>query len=199
MRKVLDSSFTNLYAEGYPPSENTLMSPADLADLPLRLAAYRRYGYCRFYKGNAYVNLIESLCRRRAAECFATAKTPAEKIYANVQPLGVAANIAVYEAFVPMGGTVMGLSLMEGGHLSHGSKFHMTGKRYNIVAYSVDPKTELLDYDAIMKLAKETKPKMIIAGYTSYPWTPDFAKFRVIADEVGGILMADVPRIRPAS
>ena len=193
VRKVLDSSFTNLYAEGYPPSENTLMSTADLADLPQRLAAYRRYGDRRFYKGNAYVNLIESLCRRRAAECFATAKTPAEKIYANVQPLsGAAANIAVYEAFVPMGGTVMGLSLMEGGHLSHGSKFHMTGKRYNIVAYSVDPKTELLDYDAIMKLAKETKPKMIIAGYTSYPWAPDFAKFRAIADEVGAILMADI-------
>ncbi|NLH50262.1 MAG: glycine cleavage system aminomethyltransferase GcvT [Myxococcales bacterium] len=193
VRRVLDSSFSNLYAEGYPAADNTLMSTADLGDLPMRLAHYRRYGDRRFYKGNAYVNPVEALCRRRAAECFATAKTPFGSIFANVQPLsGAAANLAVYEAFVPLGGTVMGLSLMEGGHLTHGSKFNMTGKRYNIVSYHVDPQTELLDYDAILALAKEAKPKMIITGYTSYPWAPDFAKFRQIADEVGAILMADI-------
>lgn len=193
VRKVLDSSFTNLYAEGYPARENTLMGMDELADLPTRLVRYRRYGDRRFYKGNAYVNLVESICQTRAAECFATEKTPADRIHANVQALsGAAANLAVYEAFVPLGGTVMGLNLIEGGHLSHGSKFHMTGKRYNIVSYRVDPQTELLDYDAIMKLAKESRPRMIIAGYTSYPWAPDFAKFREIADEVGAILMADI-------
>ena len=193
VRKVLDSSFSNLYAEGYPARENTQMSMDRLSDLPTRLVRHRRYADRRFYKGNAYVNLVESICRTRAAECFATEKNPASKIHANVQALsGAAANIAVYEAFVPLGETVMALDLMAGGHLSHGSPFHMTGKRYNIVPYGLDPATELLDYDQIMRLAKEHRPKMIIAGYTSYPWAPDFAKFREIADEVGAILMADI-------
>ncbi len=192
-RRVLDSSFSNLYAEGYPPSENTRMSMDDLTDIPARLVNYRRYGDRRFYKGNAYVNLIESICRRRAAECFATKKTPADKIFANVQPLsGAAANLAVYEAFVKRGETVMGMDLMQGGHLSHGSQFHMSGKHYHIVPYGVDPETELLDYEQIRQIALEAKPKMIIAGFTSYPWAPDWAKFRAIADEVGAILMADI-------
>ncbi len=168
VRRVLDSCFTNLYAEGYPPSANTKLPLEDLTDYSYRLAHYRRYADRRFYKGNAYVNLIESICRRRAAEAFATEKTPAEKIFANVQPLsGAAANIAAFDAFVKLGDTVMGMDLMEGGHLSHGSQFHMSGKRYKIVSYGVDPKTELLDYDRILELAKQHKPKMIIAGYTS--------------------------------
>jgi len=193
VRKVLDTGFTNLYAEGYPPSANTRMDMEGLSDLPFRLAHYRRYGDRRFYKGNAYVNLVESICRRRAAEAFATEKTPADKIFANVQPLsGAAANVAVFEAFVPRGETVMGMDLMEGGHLSHGSQFHMSGKHYNIVSYGVDKKTEKLDYEHVRKIALDCKPKMIIAGYTSYPWAPDFAKFREIADEVGAILMADI-------
>ncbi|HPQ70188.1 MAG TPA: glycine cleavage system aminomethyltransferase GcvT [bacterium] len=193
VRRVLDSCFTNLYAEGYPPSANTKLPLEELTDYPYRLAHYRRYADRRFYKGNAYVNLIESICRRRAAEAFATEKNPADKIFANVQPLsGAAANIAAFEAFVKLGDTVMGMDLMEGGHLSHGSQFHMSGKRYKIVSYGVDPKTELLDYDRILELAKQHKPKMIIAGYTSYPWAPDFAKFRAICDEVGAFLMADI-------
>jgi len=192
-RRVLDTPFTNLYAEGYPPSENTKMSMEDLTDIPARLINYRRYGDRRFYKGNAYVNLIESLCRRRVAECFATKKTPADKIFSNVQPLsGAAANVAVFEAFVKRGETVMGMDLMQGGHLSHGSQFHMSGKHYHIVPYGVDPETERLDYEQVRQIALECKPKMIIAGYTSYPWAPDWVKFRAIADEVGAILMADI-------
>ncbi|MDP8223616.1 MAG: glycine cleavage system aminomethyltransferase GcvT [Candidatus Lernaella stagnicola] len=193
VRRMLDTCFTNLYAEGYPARENTLMPMENLSDIATRLVRYRRYADRRFYKGNAYVNLVESICRTRAAECFATEKTPASKIHANVQPLsGAPANIAVYEALVPRGGTVMALDLMAGGHLSHGSPFHMTGKHYHIVPYGVDPQTELIDYDEVMRLAKEHRPKMIIAGYTSYPWAPDFAKFRAIADEVGAYLMADI-------
>jgi len=193
VRTALGSVFTNLYAEGYP-SNLTKGKPEDvLSDLDYQLTMYRRYADRRFYKGNDYVNMVEAVCRRRVADCFANDMVPAERIYANVQPLsGAAANLAVYEAFVPRGETVMGLDLMQGGHLSHGSQFHMTGKHYNIVSYGIDPKTELIDYDEVMKLALEAKPKMIIAGFTSYPFAPDWAKFREIADACGAILMADI-------
>ncbi len=193
VRRVLDTPFTNLYAEGYPPASHLHQTEGKLADLPAQLVHYRRYADRRFYKGNAYVNLVESVCRRRAAECFATDEIPAERIFANVQSLsGAAANLAVYEAFLKNGDTLMAMDLMQGGHLSHGSEFHMSGKRYNIVSYGVSRVTGLLDYDAIRETALQCKPRIIVGGYTSYPWAPDWSKLHEIARECGALLMADI-------
>lgn len=193
VREALGSAFTSIYAEGYPRAAMRMLPSEQLADLDYQLAEYRRYADWRFYKGTEFADLVESLAGRRAAECFATENYPPERIYANVQPLsGAAANLAIYEAFVNPGDTVMGLALTEGGHLTHGSAFNITGKRYRIVSYSVDRTTGKLDYDQIMALAKKSQPKMIIAGFTSYPWQPDWKAFRAIADSVGAFLLADI-------
>ncbi|MGB3905752.1 MAG: glycine cleavage system aminomethyltransferase GcvT [Anaerolineae bacterium] len=195
VRQALGSVFTNVYAEGYPPPRMTRDDEELLVDFDHQLAYYRRYGDRRFYKGCDYVHFVEALARRRCAQCFATDEIGPDQIYANVQPLsGAAANNAVYDAFVKPGDTVMGMALAHGGHLTHGSEYNRSGKNYKIVSYEVDRNTELLDYDEIMRLAVEQRPRMIIAGYTSYPWAPDWAKFREIADAVPGecILLADI-------
>jgi glycine cleavage system T protein len=195
VRQALGSVFTNVYAEGYPPPRMTKDEEELLVDFDHQLAYYRRYADRRFYKGCDYVHFVETLARRRCAECFATAETGPDQIHVNVQPLsGAAANNSVYDTFVQPGDTVMGMALPHGGHLTHGSEYNRSGKNYNIVSYEVDKTTELLDYDEIMRLAVEHRPKMIIAGYTSYPWAPDWAKFKEIADAVPGgcILFADI-------
>jgi len=193
VRRVLDSSLSNLYCEGYPSNSTLGLDEDALGDLPFQVTHYRRYSDRRFYKGNDYTNVIEALCRRRAAEAFANDLVPADRIFANVQPLsGAPANLAALDAFMNPGDTLMGMDLMQGGHLSHGSPFHVTGRNYRIVSYGVDPKTEVFDYDQIMELAKQSRPKVIVAGFTSYPWAPDWKKFRAIANEVGAILMADI-------
>lgn len=200
IRKVSGSVFTNLYAEGYPPLKMTKDEEKLLRDFKYELAYYRRYSDRRFYKGADYVNFVEALAQRRAAKCFATDKNPnapikisADQIFVNVQPLsGAAANNAVYDAFVEPGDTVMGMALSHGGHLTHGSEFSRSGRYYHIVPYEVDELTQKLDYEAIKRLAIKYKPKMIIAGYTSYPWAPDWQKFREIANEVEAILVADI-------
>ncbi|TKJ47164.1 glycine cleavage system protein T [Candidatus Aerophobetes bacterium Ae_b3a] len=200
VRQALGSVFTNLYAEGYPPLRMTRDEEKQLLDFKNQLAHYRRYADRRFYKGGEYVNFVEALAQRRAAECFATDKNPhapikisADEIFVNVQPLsGAAANNSVYEAFVQPGDTVMGMALAHGGHLTHGSEFNRSGRRYNVVSYGVNEETERLNYQIIRRLAIQHKPKMIIAGYTSYPWAPDWQKFRRIADTVGAILFADI-------
>jgi len=191
--EALGSVFNSVYAEGYPRAAMRKSSPSSLAKLDQQLASHRRYADWRFYKGTEFADLVESLAGRRAAECFATPDYPAERIYANVQPLsGAAANLAVYEAFVDPGDTMMGMALTEGGHLTHGSEFNITGKRYQIVSYSADPQTGKLDYSQIMQLAKSHRPRLIIGGFTSYPWQADWSEFRKIADEVGAILLADI-------
>ena len=193
VRDALGSVFTSVYAEGYPRKAMMTSTPDELAELDVQMASYRRYADRRFYKGTELADVIEALAARRAAECFATEDFPAHRIFANVQPLsGAAANLAVYEAFVSPGQTVMGMALTEGGHLTHGSQFNVTGKRYNIVSYAIDERTGKLDYDAMRKLAQAHRPKMIIGGFTSYPWQPDWQAFREIADSVGAILLADV-------
>jgi len=193
VREALGSALTSVYAEGYPREAMMSLPPARLANLDEQLASYRRYADRRFYKGAEIADLVESLAGRRAAACFATDEVTADCIFANVQPLsGAAANLAIYDAFVSPGETVMGMALTEGGHLTHGSPFSVTGKRYRIVSYAVDPKTGRLDYTAIQQMAEEHRPRMIIAGFTSYPWQPDWAAFREIADDVGAILLADV-------
>ncbi len=113
----------------------------------------------------------------------------------NVQALsGAPANNAVYQALVNIGDTIMGLNLLHGGHLSHGSSVNRSGKYYKAVHYTVD-ENERLDYEKIRDQALETRPKLIIAGYSSYPWIPDWKKFRAIADEVGAYLLADISHI----
>jgi len=195
VRQALGSVFTNIYAEGYPPLRMTRDEEELLLNFGYELAYYRRYADRRFYKGCDYVHFLEALAQRRIARCFATDKISADEIYVNIQPLsGAAANNSVYEAFVEPGETVMGMALPHGGHLTHGSEFNRSGKRYHIVSYQADPVTERLDYDQIKGLAMEHKPKMIIAGYTSYPWAVDWERFREIADAIpgGAILLADV-------
>jgi len=190
---ALGTSFNNIYAEGYLPGFMVNQDEKLISNFNYQLNRLRRYSDRRFYKGCDYVNVVEALAQRRAAALFATEKNPQENIYVNVQPLsGSIANSAVYDAFVEHGDVVMGMSLMHGGHLSHGSEFNRSGKNYRIVSYEVNPGTNKLDYDEIMELTIEHKPKMIIAGYTSYPWAPDWKQFRKIADSVGAILFADI-------
>ncbi len=195
VREALASAFQNIYAEGYPDEETRWMSEEEILDYPARLAEYRRNGDPRYYKGVEYADAVESLARRRAAEAFAANGVSADRIFVNVQALsGAPANNAVYHALVEPGSTVMGLNLLHGGHLSHGSSVNRSGKYYKIVHYNVDA-DEKLDYDKIRALALENKPKMIIAGYSSYSWIPDWKKFRAIADEVGAYFLADISHI----
>lgn len=193
VRQALGSVFTNVYAEGYPPLRMTRDDEKLLLDLSHQLAYYRRYADRRFYKGVEYVHFLETLAQRRCAACFANERVSAENIYVNVQPLsGAAANLAVYDALLEPGDTLMGLDLFQGGHLTHGSELNVSGRRYRVVSYGVSKATERLDYDQIMDLAKEHRPRIIIAGYTSYSWAPDWQAFREIADAVGAYLMADI-------
>ncbi len=195
VREAMGSAFQNIYAEGYPDEDTRWMSEAEILDYPKRLGYFRRHGDPRYYKGVEYADAVEALARRRAAEAFAANGVTADEIFVNVQALsGAPANNAVYHALVEPGSVVMGLNLLHGGHLSHGSSVNRSGKYYKIVHYSVDA-DERLDYDAIRALALEHKPKMIIAGYSSYSWVPDWKKFRMIADEVGAYLLADISHI----
>ena len=165
-------------------------------DFPARLVNFRRYSDKRYYKGVEYADTIEELARRRCAELFANEMVGADDIYVNVQPLsGAPANNAVYHALVEPGATIMGMDLLHGGHLTHGSPVNRSGKFYNAVHYSVDPQTEQINYDEVEELALKHKPRFIIAGYSSYPWAADWARFRKIADEVGAYLFADIAHI----
>jgi glycine hydroxymethyltransferase len=196
VRDALDSAFQNLYAEGYPDEDTRWLSEEDILDYETRLAHYRRYSDPRYYKGVEYADIVEALARRRCAEAFAANGLTADDLYVNVQALsGSPANNAVFLALIDPGETVMSMSLLHGGHLSHGSPVNRSGKFYNIVHYTVDPGTQRINYQAIQDLANEHRPKMIIAGYSSYPWSADWARFRAIADSVGAYLLADIAHV----
>jgi glycine hydroxymethyltransferase len=196
VREAMGSAFQNIYAEGYPDEESRLFSEAEILDYESRLGYFRRYADPRYYKGTEYADFIEALARRRAAELFAANGVNADDIYVNVQALsGAPANNAVYHALVNPGDTILGMSLLHGGHLTHGSSVNRSGKYYNAVHYTVDPQTERIDYDQIQELADQHKPKMIIAGYSSYPWTVDWARFQAIAKSVGAFLFADIAHV----
>ncbi len=196
VREALASAFQNIYAEGYPDEDTRWMSEEEILDYPARLAHYRRYSDPRYYKGVEYADVIEALARRRVAETFAANGYSADDIYVNVQALsGAPANNAVFHALVEPGDTVLGMNLLHGGHLSHGSSVNRSGKYYHAVHYTIDPETEMIDYEAVRAVALEHKPKLIIAGFSSYPWAPDWQKFREIADEVGAYLLADISHI----
>jgi glycine hydroxymethyltransferase len=170
---ALGSVFTNKYAEGYPGA--------------------------RYYCGNKYVDELENVCRSRALDLFNLSD---KKWAVNVQPYsGSPANLAVYLALATPSkkengdiatSKIMGMRLDMGGHLTHGQPVSITGKFWNSVLYGVDEKTEMLDYDAILSLAKKEKPKIIVAGFTAYPRIIDFKKFREIADAVNAYLMVDM-------
>jgi glycine hydroxymethyltransferase len=196
VREALASAFQNIYAEGYPDEETRWLTEDEILDYPARLADYRRNGDPRYYKGVEYADVVEALARRRAAEAFAANGFTADQIFVNVQALsGAPANNAVYNALLNIGDPVLGMSLLHGGHLSHGSSVNRSGKYYKAAHYTVNPETEKIDYEQVRALAQEHRPKLIIAGYSSYSWVPDWKKFRQIADEVGAYFLADISHI----
>lgn len=171
-------------------SEN-IVSPAVMAAMGSVLTNKYAEGYPskRYYGGCYAVDVAEDIARKRACELFGAE-------HANVQPhSGSQANQTVYFAMLEPGDTVMGMSLSEGGHLTHGSPVNLSGKYFNFVSYGVDPVTHRIDYDKVLELAKECKPKMIVCGASAYPREIDFAKFRAICDEVGAYLMVDMAHI----
>ena len=171
-------------------SEN-FVSPAVMAAMGSCLTNKYAEGYPnkRYYGGCEYVDIVEELARKRACALFGAD-------HANVQPhSGAQANIAVYFALLKPGDTVMGMSLSNGGHLTHGSPVNMSGMYFNFIPYGVSKETETIDYDEVRALAIKHEPKLIVAGASAYPRKIDFAKLREIADEVGSILMVDMAHI----
>ncbi len=174
---ALGSILTDKYGEGYPGR--------------------------RYYRGTKVVDEVESLAQERALQLFGLAdKSPSSEARGNsissnwsvnVQPLsGSPANFAVYAALVPQGEKIMGMELTHGGHLTHGQKVSMTGKFWNSILYTVSKENELIDYEAVKKLAIAEKPNIIVAGFTAYAHIVDFKKFREIADASGALLMVDM-------
>ncbi len=162
--RALGSELTNKYAEGYPAA--------------------------RYYGGNEFVDQIESIAQARALKAFGLSSGA---WHVNVQPYsGSPANLAIYLALVPTGEKIMGMELAMGGHLTHGHSVSATGKFWKPVRYGVDKNTEMLNYDVISGIAREERPRIIVAGYTAYPQIIDFKKFRRIADEVNAYLMIDM-------
>ena len=147
------------------------------------------YPYKKYYGGCEFVEQIEEIAVKRACELFGSD-------HANVQPhAGASANQAVFFATVEPGDTVLSMKLDHGGHLSHGHPVNFSGRFYNIVGYGVSRETETIDYEEVERLAKETRPKLIVAGASAYPRFIDFARFRAIADEVGAVLLVDMAHI----
>jgi glycine hydroxymethyltransferase len=169
VREALGSVFTNKYSEGYPGK--------------------------RYYGGNSVVDELESLTQERALKLF---KLSPKKWHANVQALsGSPANVAAYTALLPHDGTgkIMGMKLAHGGHLTHGHSVSVSGKFWKQIPYGVSEKTERIDYDELMDIAKREMPHVIVAGFTAYPRKIDWKKFRAIADAVGAYLMVDMSHI----
>lgn len=175
---ALATSFGNKYSEGYPHMWDKEGRKLD------------KNG--RYYQGQEFANQIEKLTMQRALALF---DLNAEDWHVNVQPLsGAPANLAVLTGLLQPGDTIMGLNLANGGHLTHGHPANLTGKLFNAVQYELDA-NGYLDYENIEEMAIMHKPKLIICGFTAYPRSFDFGKFRAIADKVGAILMADIAHI----
>lgn len=171
------SVLTNKYAEGYPYRWSKKTGKIN----------YKLYG--RYYGGCEYVDEVEKLAIERANKLFGSE-------HANVQAhSGSQANMAAYFSLASPGDTILSLELSHGGHLTHGHPLSFSGNLYNIVHYGVSKSTETFDYDEILKIAKDVKPKMILTGASAYPRSIDFARFREIADEVGSSLLVDMAHI----
>lgn len=187
MQKELDRQRRNIELIA---SEN-VVSPAVMAAMGSMLTNKYAEGYPakRYYGGCQCVDVVENIAIERAKKLFGAE-------HANVQPhSGAQANLAVYFALVGLNDTILGMSLNEGGHLTHGSPVNMSGTYYNFVSYGLDEKTQMIDYDKVRELALECKPKLIVAGASAYPRTIDFEKFSAIAKEVGAYLMVDMAHI----
>ncbi|MBR4513300.1 MAG: serine hydroxymethyltransferase [Lachnospiraceae bacterium] len=170
-------------------SEN-IVSKAVMAAMGSPLTNKYAEGYPgkRYYGGCQYVDVVEDLARDRAKELFGCE-------YVNVQPhSGAQANMAAFFAIMEPGDTFMGMNLAHGGHLTHGSPVNMSGKYFNVVPYGVND-DGFIDYDNVLSIAKECKPKLIVAGASAYARAIDFKRFREIADEVGAVLMVDMAHI----
>ncbi len=171
-------------------SEN-FVSKAVMAAMgsPLTNKYAEGYPAKRYYGGCEYVDVVEDLARERVKKIYGAE-------HANVQPhSGSQANMAAYYALLKPGDTVLGMSLSHGGHLTHGSPFNISGKYFHFISYGLNEKTETIDYEAVEALAKEHKPRMIVAGASAYPRVIDFERFRRIADMVGAYLMVDMAHI----
>ncbi|MDE6210424.1 MAG: serine hydroxymethyltransferase, partial [Clostridia bacterium] len=171
-------------------SEN-IVTPAVLAAAGSHLTNKYAEGYPgkRYYGGCEHVDIVEKLAIERACQLFGAK-------FANVQAhSGANANLATFFALLQTGDTVLSMSLAHGGHLSHGSPVNISGKYFNIIPYEVEQSTSMIDYDKVAQLAKECKPKLILAGASAYPRALDFKKFREIADSVGAYLMVDMAHI----
>jgi len=167
--EALGSPLTNKYSEGYPGK--------------------------RYYGGNEFIDQTENLAIARAKQLFLP-RAKWNQWQVNVQPYsGSPANMEVYFALLQPGDTIMGMALAQGGHLTHGHPVNLSGKMFKVISYGVDPKTHLLDYHAIARLAKKHRPKLIICGATAYARRIDFNAFGRIAKSVGAILMADISHI----
>ena len=143
----------------------------------------------RYYGGCEKVDLVEDLARERACQLFGSN-------FANVQPhCGANANLGAYEALIELGDTVLGMSLAEGGHLTHGSPVNFSGRHYHFSSYGVDPETETINYDEVERIAKEVRPKLIVGGASAYPRIIDFERMGAIAREVGAYFMVDMAHI----
>ncbi|MBI3627747.1 MAG: serine hydroxymethyltransferase [Candidatus Sungbacteria bacterium] len=166
VREIVSSVLMNKYSEGYPGR--------------------------RYYPGNAIIDQIELLAQNRAKKLFKLRGA----WHVNVQPYsGSPANMAVYLGLLNFGDTILGMQLSAGGHLTHGHKVNFSGMAYKSVSYGVDSKTDLLDYNEILKIARRVKPKIIISGLTAYPRTIDFKKFGEIAADVRALHLADISHI----
>ena len=171
-------------------SEN-FVSPAVMAAAGSHLTNKYAEGYPgkRYYGGCQYVDVVENLARERACALFGAE-------HANVQPhSGAQANVAVYFAMLKPGDTILGMNLAHGGHLTHGSPVNISGKYFHIVPYGVADDTERIDYENLMRLAMEHKPRMIVAGASAYPRSYDYKKFREVADACGAWLMVDMAHV----
>jgi glycine hydroxymethyltransferase len=165
--EALGTELVNKYSEGYPGA--------------------------RYYGGNEIIDKVERLAQERALKAFGL---KAGEWHVNVQALsGSPANLAVYVGLVPLDGKIMGMSLDQGGHLTHGFKVSLTGKAWVQIPYGVDEKTEMINYESLKALAVKEKPAIIVAGYTAYPRVVDWKKWREIADACGAILMVDMSHI----
>ena len=171
-------------------SEN-IVSPAVMAAMGSVLTNKYAEGYPskRYYGGCQCVDIVEQIAIERAKELFGAK-------FANVQPhSGAQANTAAYFAVLQPGDTVLGMSLADGGHLTHGSPVNLSGKYFNFVSYGLDDTTETINYDTVQALANEHKPKLIVAGASAYPRAIDFKRLREIADSVDALLMVDMAHI----
>ncbi|MCS7245048.1 MAG: serine hydroxymethyltransferase [candidate division WOR-3 bacterium] len=182
--KRQEETLEMIASENYP-SLAVLLTMAT----PLNNKYAEGYPNRRYYGGCEFVDQAEILAQERAKILF-------DIKYVNVQPhSGSQANMAVYFSLLEVGDTILSMELSHGGHLSHGAKVSFSGKFYNVIYYGVNPNSETIDFDLVYKLAREYKPKLIIAGYSSYPRIIDWAKFREIADEVNAYFMADIAHI----